>query len=63
MHYDGPALVEVMVHRQELSMLPTITAAQTMGFSLYLTKSVLNGKGDALLDLAKTNLFDRLLGD
>ncbi len=63
MRYDGPALVEVMVHRQELSMPPTITAAQAMGFSLYLTKSVLNGKGDALLDLAKTNLFDRLLGD
>ncbi len=63
MRHDGPALVEVMVHRQELSMPPTITAAQAMGFSLYLTKSVLNGKGDALVDLAKTNLLDRLMPD
>ncbi len=61
--YNGPALVEVLVHRQELSIPPTITAAQAMGFSLYLTKSVLNGKGDAIVDLAKTNLLDRLLGD
>jgi len=63
LRYEGPALVEVMVHRQELSMPPTITAAQALGFSLYLTKSVLNGRGDAILDLAKTNLLDRLRPD
>ena len=58
--YDGPALVEVIVHRQELSMPPTITAQQAAGFSLYMAKCVLNGRGDAILDLAKTNLLDRL---
>jgi pyruvate dehydrogenase (quinone) len=61
--YDGPALIDVLVHRQELSMPPTITASQAIGFGLFMTKSVLNGKGDALIDLAKTNLLDRILGD
>ena len=61
--HDGPALVDVLVHRQELSMPPTITPSQVLGFGLYLTKSVLNGRGDAIIDLAKTNLLNRLLGD
>jgi pyruvate dehydrogenase (quinone) len=60
--YEGPALVDVLVHRQELSMPPTITASQALGFSLYLSKCVLNGRGDAIIDLAKTNLLDRFLG-
>ena len=58
--HDGPALVDVLVHRQELSMPPTITASQVLGFGLYLTKSVLNGRGDAIIDLTKTNLLNRL---
>ncbi len=58
--YSGPALVEVMVHRRELSMPPTITAEQAEGFTLYMSKCVLNGRGDALVDLAKTNLLDRI---
>jgi len=28
-----------------------------IGFSLYLIKAVLNGRGDEIIDLAKTNLF------
>ncbi len=58
--YSGPALVEVMVHRRELSMPPTITAQQAEGFTLYMSTCVLNGRGDALVDLAKTNLLDRI---
>jgi pyruvate dehydrogenase (quinone) len=61
--HDGPALVDVLVHRQELSMPPTIFASQALGFGLYLTKSILNGRGDAIIDLAKTNLLNRLLGE
>ncbi len=60
--HKGPALVEVMVQRRELSMPPTITPDQVLGFSLYLTKCVLNGRGDEVLDLANTNLMDRLFG-
>jgi pyruvate dehydrogenase (quinone) len=55
--HDGPALVEAVVNRQELTMPPTITAEQVRGFSLYMIKAVLNGRGDELIDLAKTNLF------
>jgi pyruvate dehydrogenase (quinone) len=55
--YDGPALVEVLVNRQELSMPPTITAEQAKGFSLFALKAVLSGRGEEILDLAKINLF------
>lgn len=61
--HDGPALVEVLVHRQQLSMPPTITADQALGFSLYLAKCVLNGRGDGIVDLAKTNLLNRIFGE
>ena len=57
----GPALVEVMVNRQELSMPPNITFAQAKGFSLWAAKSVLSGRGDEIVDLAKTNLIQRIL--
>jgi pyruvate dehydrogenase (quinone) len=57
----GPALVEVMVNRQELSMPPNITFAQAKGFSLWAAKSVLSGRGDEIVDLAKTNIIQRIL--
>jgi pyruvate dehydrogenase (quinone) len=55
--HDGPALVEVFVHRQELSMPPTISLAQMKGFTLFTLKAVLSGRGDEVVDLAKINLF------
>jgi pyruvate dehydrogenase (quinone) len=57
LRHDGPALVEVLVNRQELSMPPTITLEQMKGFSLFMLKAVLSGRGDEIVDLAKTNLF------
>jgi pyruvate dehydrogenase (quinone) len=54
--YDGPALVEVLVHRQELSMPPSISLEQALGFSLYMIRCVLSGRGTEVIDLAKTNL-------
>jgi pyruvate dehydrogenase (quinone) len=57
LEYDGPALVEIPVSRQELSMPPTITYEQVKGFSLFMIKAVLNGRGDEILDLADVNLF------
>jgi pyruvate dehydrogenase (quinone) len=56
-HDDGPALVEVVVNCQELAMPPSLQLDQMIGFSLYMIKAVLNGRGDELIDLAKTNLF------
>jgi pyruvate dehydrogenase (quinone) len=55
--HDGPALVEAVVHRQELSMPPTITLEQAAGFGIFMLKAVISGRGDELVDLAKTNLF------
>ena len=55
--YDGPALVEVPVSRQELSMPPTITLEQAKGFSLFMMKAVLSGRGDEIIDLARVNLL------
>ena len=55
--YDGPALVEVLVNRQELSMPPSIKLEQAMGFSLYMLRAVMNGRGDEVVDLVKSNWF------
>lgn len=55
--HEGPVLIDALVNRQELSMPPTIQFSQAMGFTLYMLKAVFNGKGDELLDLAKTNLW------
>ena len=54
--HPGPALVDVVVNRQELSLPPTITLEQAVGFNLYALKAILSGRGDEILDLAKTNL-------
>jgi len=53
--HSGPALVEVIVNRQELSMPPTISADQALGFGLYMLRTVLSGRGDEIIDLARTN--------
>lgn len=53
--HDGPALVEVITARQELSMPPTVKAEQVKGFALYAIRTVLSGRGDELLDLTRTN--------
>jgi pyruvate dehydrogenase (quinone) len=58
--HDGPALVEVMVARQELSMPPTISFEQIKGFTLYATRTILSGRGDELIDLASTNVRRRV---
>jgi pyruvate dehydrogenase (quinone) len=58
--HDGSALVDVVTARQELSLPPTITLEQIEGFTLYATRSVLSGRGDELIDLAKTNVTRRL---
>jgi pyruvate dehydrogenase (quinone) len=53
--HPGPALVSVKVNKQELSLPPTIEFDQAKGFGIYLVKAMLNGRGDEILDLAKTN--------
>jgi pyruvate dehydrogenase (quinone) len=55
--HNGPALVEVLVNRQELSLPPKIELEQVGGFALYLARAVLSGRGDEIIELAKTNIF------
>ena len=57
LQHDGPALVDMIVNRQELSMPPFLSAEQALGFGLYMVKAVLSGRGDEVIDLMKTNLF------
>jgi pyruvate dehydrogenase (quinone) len=38
-------------------MPPAIKLEQAKGFSLYMLKAVMSGRGDEVLDLAKTNLL------
>lgn len=52
---DGPAVLDVVTERQELSMPPAITAEQVKGFTLYALRTVLSGRGDELFDLARAN--------
>ncbi|MDE1920801.1 MAG: ubiquinone-dependent pyruvate dehydrogenase [Candidatus Omnitrophica bacterium] len=54
---DGPALVDVVVSRNELTVPPHITAEQVHGFGLFALKVILSGKGSELIDLAKVNLW------
>ncbi|MFG5119501.1 ubiquinone-dependent pyruvate dehydrogenase [Methylorubrum sp. POS3] len=55
--HPGPALLDVVTNRQELAMPPKLQAEQVKGFSLYALQAVMNGRGDAILDLAKSNLI------
>jgi pyruvate dehydrogenase (quinone) len=59
--HDGPALIDVVTARQELSLPPTITAEQASGFTLYAIRTVLSGRGEELVDLANTNVVRRIL--
>jgi pyruvate dehydrogenase (quinone) len=59
--YDGPAVVDVVTAREELSIPPVITAEQAKGFSLYAIRTILAGRCDELLDLVSTNVARRIL--
>lgn len=55
--HDGPALVDIAVNRQELAMPPSLKLDQIVDFNLYMIRAILNGRGDEIVDLARTNLF------
>jgi len=56
--HEGASVIEVMSERQELSLPPGISLAQAKGFALWATRSVLSGRGDEVLELARTNLHE-----
>lgn len=55
--HPGPALVDVVTAKQELVMPPKIKADQAKGFSLYMLKAIISGRGDEVVELAKTNFL------
>jgi pyruvate dehydrogenase (quinone) len=54
--HPGPAVIDVVVQRQELSLPPKITYGEARAFSLWATRSVLGGDGATVLEVARTNL-------
>jgi pyruvate dehydrogenase (quinone) len=57
--HPGPALLDVVTATQELSMPPSIALEQVKGFGLWAIRAVMSGRGDAVVDLARTNLLPR----
>jgi len=54
--HDGPALVDVVTVRQELSMPPKTTLDEAAHFSMFMLRAVLSGRANELIDLARDNL-------
>jgi pyruvate dehydrogenase (quinone) len=57
--HDGPVVLDVVTAKHELSMPPTIDLKEVKGFSLWALRAVMNGRGDEVIDLARTNLLPR----
>ena len=53
----GPVLIDAVVAKEELAMPPQIKMEQAKGFSLYMLRAIINGRGDEVMELAKTNWF------
>jgi hypothetical protein len=53
----GPAVLDVVTNRHELALPPKVEWAHAKGFSLYLLRAVLNGRGDEVIELTQTNLL------
>lgn len=54
--HGGPVPIDAVVNRQELSIPPKVTVEMARGFTPYMLKAVLNGRGDEIIELARTNL-------
>jgi pyruvate dehydrogenase (quinone) len=54
--HEGPAILDVVTERQELSIPPAISLEQAKGFALFAVRTVLSGRGSELIDLARTNM-------
>jgi pyruvate dehydrogenase (quinone) len=55
--HDGPVLIDAVVNRAELAMPPAVTLEMAKGFTLYMVKAVMSGRGDEVIDLARSNLW------
>ncbi|SUO93560.1 ubiquinone-dependent pyruvate dehydrogenase [Suttonella ornithocola] len=53
--HDGPTVLDVRTAKQELIIPPKIKLEQMKGFSLFMLKAIMNGRGDEVKALVKTN--------
>jgi pyruvate dehydrogenase (quinone) len=53
LEHRGPVLLDVVTTPNELSMPPKTTLSQVQGYSLYLLKEVLGGRGKTVIDTLK----------
>jgi pyruvate dehydrogenase (quinone) len=49
--------VYAVVNRMELATPPKVRTEMAKDFTLYMRKAVLNGRGDEIIDLARSNLL------
>jgi pyruvate dehydrogenase (quinone) len=56
--HDGPALIDAVVSRLVLPVPPRIKVDMAKGFTLYMLKAIMAGRGDELVDLARANLWE-----
>ncbi|MEX3940339.1 ubiquinone-dependent pyruvate dehydrogenase [Paraburkholderia sp. BR10937] len=54
--HPGPALVDVVISKHELAMPPKVEMEHARGFSLYMLRAIFSGRGDEIVELARTNL-------
>ncbi len=50
-------LIDAVVNRMELAMPPKVTAEMAEGFTLYMLKAVMSGRGNEVVELARSNLL------
>lgn len=55
--HPGPVVIDAVVERMEMAMPPKVTGEMAKGFTLYMLKAVLSGRGDEVIELAKANLL------
>lgn len=55
--HPGPVVIDAVVERMEMAMPPKVTAQMAKGFTLYMLKAVMNGKGNEVVELARANLL------
>jgi pyruvate dehydrogenase (quinone) len=55
--HDGPAVIDVLTRRQELSVPPHVTLSEMKGVSLFAGRTIISGRGDELVELARENLL------
>ncbi len=60
--HPGPALVDAKVARQELAMPPSIKLEQAKGFTLFMVKAILSGRGDEIVGSCQDQLTSVIRG-